>query len=130
MKHWILTLLAAVLCLTAAAQDTDDPNVARCETIFEYVLNDQPDSLYARMSDQVKSMITPQQLTNMMPQVEAQMGKYQTHTAWEKQEMMGHEVYVSLVSFEKSQLGMLIIFDNEGKMLGINMVDPAAIKKN
>jgi|GEM_PF-975391 len=142
MKRLILALLVAAVGMTASAQQqytevagsstqaAEDPNLARAELMFNYVLNNQADSLYANMSDQVKAAVEPQQLNGLLTQVEAQLGKYQSHEPWGMQQIMGHNAYVSLATFEKGQLGMLIVFDKMGKMLGINMVPPEAVKKN
>jgi len=142
MKRVIIAVwIVVAACLSAVAQqytdpvtdrtpDAVDPNFARAELMMTYVLNNQADSLYANMSDQVKGMLEPKQLEGLRTQMESMAGAYQSHEPWEMQEVMGHKAYVSLMTFEKSQLGMLIVFDKAGKMLGINMVPPEAIKKN
>ena len=56
------------------------------------------------------------------------MGKYTGHEAWNIQEIQGMKAYTSLVNFEKAQLGLVIVFDEDGKMLGINFVPANAIK--
>ena len=128
MKKILFALLMAC-SLTATAQETADPNVARAEKMFGFLLQNQADSLYENLSAQVKPMVQKQQFEGLMNQLEPQVGKYQKHGAWEVQQVMGQKCYVSMVQFEKTELGALVIFDAEGKMLGIQLVPPAAVKK-
>ena len=125
----ILVLLLMVSSLTATAQDVTDPYMARAEKMFGFLLQNQADSLYENMSAQVKGMVQKQQLEGILQKVEPQVGKYQKHGAWEVQEVMGQKCYVSMVQFEKTELGALVIFDAQGKMLGIQLVPPGAVKK-
>ena len=125
----ILFALLMVCSLTATAQETTDPNVARAEKMFGFLLQSQADSLYENLSAKVKPMVQKQQFEGLMKQLEPQVGKYQKHGAWEVQQVMGQKCYVSMVQFEKTELGALVIFDAEGKMLGIQLVPAAAVKK-
>ena len=128
MKRILLSLLM-VCSLTVTAQETADLNVARAEKMFGFLLQNQADSLYENLSAQVKPMVQKQQFEGLMKQMEPQVGKYQKHGAWEVQQVMGQNCYVSMVQFEKTELGALVIFDAEGKMLGIQLVPAAAVKK-
>lgn len=128
MKKILVSLLMAC-SLTATAQDLSDPNMARAEKMFGFLLQNQADSLYENMSAQVKPMVQKQQLEGIMKKVEPQVGKYQKHRKWETQEIMGQKCYVSMVQFEKTELGALVIFDPQGKMLGIQLVPADAVKK-
>ena len=128
MKKILFALLMAY-SLTATAQETADPNIARAEKMFGFLLQNQADSLYENLSAQVKPMVQKQQFEGLMKQLEPQVGKYQKHGPWEVQEVMGQKCYVSMVQFEKAELGALVIFDAEGKMLGIQLVPAAAVKK-
>ena len=128
MKKILVSLLMAC-SLTATAQDLSDPNMARAEKMFGFLLQNQADSLYENMSAQVKPMVQKQQLEGIMKKVEPQVGKYQKHGKWETQEVMGQKCYVSMVQFEKTELGALVIFDPQGKMLGIQLVPANAVKK-
>lgn len=125
----ILALLLTTLSLTAKAQDVADPNMARAEKMFGFLLQNQADSLYENLSAQVKPMVQKQQFEDILQKVESQVGKYQKHDAWETQEVMGQKCYVSMVQFENTELGALVIFDAQGKMLGIQLVPAAAVKK-
>ncbi len=128
MKNFLLSLLM-VCSLTATAQESADPNMERAEKMFGFLLDNKADSLYENLSAQVKTMVQKQQFEGILSKVETQVGKYQKHGAWEVQQVMGQKCYVSMVQFEKTELGALVIFDAEGKMLGIQLVPAAAVKK-
>ena len=128
MRNYLLSLLLAC-SLTAGGQESADPNMARAEKMFGFLLGNKADSLYENMSAQVKAMVQKQQFEGILDKVEPQVGRYQKHGAWEVQQVMGQKCYVSMVQFEKSELGALVIFDAKGKMLGIQLVPAAAVKK-
>lgn len=127
MKRLLLALFVG-FSLSAGAQ-TDDPNFARAEKMFTYVRSNQTDSLYANLSDKVKGMVQKSQLEGVFAKAEQMAGKYQNHSPWEVQTMMGQKAYVSAVKFESAELGVLVIFDTDGKMMGIQLVPVDAIKK-
>ena len=128
MKHFLLLLLMAC-SLAATAQESADLNMRRAEKMFDFLLNNNADSLYENLSAQVKPMVQKQQFEGILNKVEPQIGKYQKHSAWETQQIMGQKCYVTMVQFEKTELGALVIFDEEGKMLGIQLVPADAVKK-
>ena len=128
LKKFFISLLMAC-SLTATAQENTDPNTGRAEKMFGFLLDNQADSLYENLSAQVKPMVQKQQFDGILSKVEPQVGKYQKHSAWEVQQVMGQKCYVSMVQFEKTELGALVIFDAQGKMLGIQLVPPSAVKK-
>ena len=128
MKYYLLSLLMAC-SLTATAQGSADPNMGRAEKMFGFLLDNKADSLYENLSSQVKPMVQKQQFEGILNKVEPQVGKYQKHSEWEVQQVMGQKCYVSMVQFEKAELGALVIFDAAGKMLGIQLVPAAAVKK-
>ena len=129
MMKKIFILLLMACSLTATAQETADPNMARAEKMFGFLLKNQADSLYDNLSAQVKPMVQKQQFEGLLNKIEPQVGKYQKHGAWEIQQVMGQKCYVSMVQFEKTELGSLVIFDAKGKMLGIQLVPAEAVKK-
>lgn len=128
LKKFFISLLMAC-SLTATAQENTDLNMGRAEKMFGFLLDNQADSLYENLSAQVKPMVQKQQFDGILSKVEPQVGKYQKHSAWEVQQVMGQKCYVSMVQFEKTELGALVIFDAQGKMLGIQLVPPSAVKK-
>lgn len=113
----------------AGNEQSDEQDVARAEQLFAFVLEDQADSLYENMSDKVKPMVQKQQFKGILKQLEPAMGTYQKHEPWEVQELMGQKCYVSAVQFEKDKAGVVIVFDEQRKMLGIQFVPTSAIKK-
>ena len=128
MKYYLVSLLMAC-SLTATAQQSTDPNMGRAEKMFGFLLENKADSLYENLSAQVKPMVQKQQFEGILSKVEPQVGKYKKHGAWEVQQVMGQKCYVSMVQFEKTELGALVIFDAGGKMLGIQLVPAEAVKK-
>ncbi len=107
----------------------DDPNTARSELLLGKLLENKAQELYDNMSDQVKGQVQPSMLEGIITKLESQVGKYQGHEAWEIQQIQGMKAYTTLANFEKSQLGFFIIYDENGKMLGMNFVPAEAIKK-
>lgn len=128
MKKSLFALLF-FFSLTAAAQESVDPNICRAEKMFGFLLENKADSLYENLSAKVKPMVQKQQFEGILNQIESQIGKYQKHGDWEVQQVMGQKCYVSMVQFEQAELGALVIFDAEGNMLGIQLVPAAAVKK-
>ena len=125
----LLTLFLMACSLTATAQNATDPNIVRAEKMFDFVLQNKADSLYDNLADQMKSMVQKNQLDNVLTKLEPQVGKYQKHSPWEVQELMGQKCYVSMVQFEKTELGAVVVFDAQGKMMGIQLVPAGAVKK-
>ncbi len=108
----------------------EDPNFARSEQMLNLLLQDKGLELYDNMSDKVKSQAQLSMFDGILAKVESQLGKYLNHEPWEIQQIQGMQAYTSLVNFERGQLGLIIIFDEVGKMMGINFVPAQAIKKN
>jgi tRNA A37 N6-isopentenylltransferase MiaA len=118
-----------MLCPISGMAQEKDTNIDRAEQMFVFLLQDQADSLYENLSEKVKPMVQKQQFKGILKQLEQQAGPYQKHGSWEIQEIMGQKCYVSMVQFEKAELGALVIFDTDLKMLGIQLVPASAVKK-
>ena len=116
--------------ITAVPAPADDPNTARSEQIFNYLLENKSQELYDNLADQMKSQIQPAMFEGALSQVESKVGKYQSHEPWQIRELQGNKAYTSLVNFENAQLGMVIVYDEQGKVLGFNIVPAQAIKAN
>lgn len=114
----------------AVPAPADDPNTARSEHIFNYLLENKSQELYDNLADQMKSQVQPAMFDNALSQVESKVGKYQSHEPWQIQQLQGNKAYTSLVNFENAQLGMVIVYDEQGKVLGFNIVPAQAIKAN
>ena len=100
----------------------DDPLAARSEQMFDYMLNNKSQELYDNMSEQIQSQTTAQTFDGAMSKVEQQMGKYQSHDAWRIQEIQGLNTYSTLLHFDKGAMGLFIVYDEDGKMKGMNLV--------
>ena len=107
----------------------DDPKTITSEQVLNYVLNDQSQELYDLLSDKVKSQVQPAMLEHVLTQVESKAGKYQSHDPWEIQETQGMKAYTSILSFENIRLGLIIVYDEVGKMMGFNFVPAQVIGK-
>ena len=113
---------------TSIPAPDDDPNTIRSEELLGYMLNNQGQALYESLSDKVKEQVKPEMFNGALTQIESKVGKYQSHEPWAIQELQGMKAYTSLMNFEKGQLGMVIVYDEEGKTMGINLVPPQALK--
>ncbi len=123
-------LLATILPVIAMAQENDDKqNTVRAEQFFAFLLQDQADSLYDNLAEEVKPLVQKQQFKGIVKQLEPQVGHYLKHSPWETQEMMGQKCYVSLVQFDKAELGAIVVLNTQKKLLGIQLVPPSAVKK-
>lgn len=118
-----------MLCPVLGMAQEKDIHIDRAEQMFTFLVQNQADSLYENLSDKVKPMVKKQQFEGVLKQLEQQAGSYQKHGSWEVQEIMGQKCYVSMVQFEKTELGALVIFDTDLKMLGIQLVPASAVKK-
>lgn len=114
----------------AVLADPDDPNVKRSEQMLTYLIEDNSQEIYNMMADQVKQRFEPSNLGGAITAMESQMGKYQSHGPWKSQVIKGRKAYLTLMSFEKEEVGMMIFFDNDGKVLGLSPVDPNIVKDN
>lgn len=124
----VLAMLACSFNMLKA--QTADPNIPRAERMFQYVLDDKSDSLYANMDASVQGMITPKQFVGLLGQIEAQAGKYQSHGSWTTENVMGMTAYVCPMKFANADLACLVIFSESGKMKGLQMVPAEMLKKN
>ena len=115
--------------VTKSVADPSDPMTVRSELMLKNILENNSTMLYDNLADNVKSQTKPETFENILTQVESQAGKYLGHEPWEKQQIQGHEAYMSLMNFEKGQLRLLIVYDKDGKIAGLNFL-PAQPKKN
>ena len=104
-------------------------NAEQYRELLNYVLQDQGQALYESLSDKVKSQAKPEIFNGTLAQIESKMGKYQSHESWVIQEIQGMKAYTSMMSFEKGQLGLVVVYDEDGKVMGINLVPAKALKK-
>ncbi|MBQ3732198.1 MAG: DUF5106 domain-containing protein [Muribaculaceae bacterium] len=110
------------------AASPDDPNVESSEKMINYIIEDNSPEIYNLMADQVKQKFQPDSFTGTIGMMESQMGKYISHGSWMNQVISGRKAYLTLMDFEKGDVGMMILFDNDGKVLGITPVNPQILK--
>ena len=107
----------------------DDPNYMRSDMIFNYILKNKSAELYDNLADKVKSQTKVETFDNIIGQIEQQFGKFNNREAWETQQVQGVTAYTSLMNFEKGQLRLFLVYDEDGKVMGFNFV-PVAPKKD
>ncbi len=134
MTSYILKIIFYLLILVSpicglAQEKSNDKNIARAEQMFNFLLQNQADSLYDNLSETVKPIVQKQQFQGILKLMEPQVGFYKKHGPWEIQEMAGHKCYVSMVQFEKAELGAVVVLDPQRKLMGIQLVPPTAVKK-
>lgn len=100
----------------------DDPNTARCEQVMGYLIDNKSQDLYDSLSETMKGKVKPDTFENAFSGVESKAGKYVGHEPWQVQEVKGIKAYKSLLNFENAQLSLLITYDNNGKVTGLNIV--------
>ncbi len=113
----------------AVLAPANDPNTARSEQMLGLLLENKAQELYDNLSDKVKGQVQLAAFEGILEKLEGKLGKYQGHQAWEIQQIQGAKAYTTLANFEKSSLGFLIVYDEDGKILGVNFVPAQAIKK-
>ena len=106
----------------------DDPKVARSEELLSMFLENKSQELYDSLSDDMKAKLEPNTFEGAISQIESKVGKYQNHETWNIQKFQGMNAYTTLVNFEKSPLGLLIIYDETGKLFGFKLVPPQVVK--
>ena len=105
----------------------DDPYTSHSEQMLTYLLEGNGQGVYDNLAENIKSQTQPSTFDEGLAQVESKVGKYQSHEAWQIQEMPNMKAYTSVLNFEKTKLALVIIYDNDGKMAGFNLVPAQAI---
>ena len=107
----------------------DDPNTYRSEQIKNFILNNQGEEIYNRISDKVKGQVNTATFENILTQVEGQAGKYQSHEEWLIQQIRGVKAYASVMNFEKAKLALILVYDEQGDIIGMNFAPAEALKQ-
>ena len=115
--------------ITFTPAPADDPKTILSEQVLNYVLNNQSQELYEMLADVVKEQVEPAKLENILTQVESKAGKYQSHDPWEIQEAQGMKAYTSILTFENIRLGLMVVYDEVGKLMGFNFVPAQVLGK-
>lgn len=122
--------VVALLCstLTSWAQDAGD-GVQHAEKVFRWVLDNESDSLYESMSDDLRKMVQREQLKGVMAQAESLAGRYQEHGSWTSDQADSLSVYASTLTFEHAQLNFVVTFDSQWRVHGVRLL-PVAEKES
>ena len=100
----------------------DDPYTSHSEQMMTYLLEGNGQGVYDNLADNIKSQAQPSTFEEGLAQIESQVGKYQSHEPWQIQEIQNRKAYTSVMNFEKTKLALVIVYDNDGKMAGFNLV--------
>ncbi len=106
----------------------DDPKTIMSEQVLTYMIENKSQEIYDLMSEKVKEKVKPTSFDGAIAKIESKMGKYQGHEPWQIQHIHGNNAYTTLLNFEKSQLSVVLLYDEAGKVLGFNLVPAEAIK--
>ena len=105
-----------------------DSNSIRCDLMLKYILDNNTQMLYDNLADNIKSQAKPETFEGLLGKIEEQAGKYIGHEPWEKQQIQGHDAYMSLMNFENQTLRLIFIYDKDGKILGFNFSPVQPVK--
>ncbi len=123
MRFGLLVLvLLLMIPLMAQAQQSDRAQEAR--DLVETLIGGDVASVYDQFSDQIKGMITADQLAQSMAGVEQQFGAFVAITNVE--EDAANNLVVVTVRFEQATLDARIVYDADDKIAGLNFVPSAS----
>ena len=109
--------------LSTRPAPADDPLVASSESLLNYIIENKYQEIYDNMSDIVKTKAAPETFDGAFAQVESVQGKYQSHESWEIQDMPNNmTAYTSVLHFEKGDMKIFFILEENGKIKGMNMM--------
>ena len=114
--------------MSADPASPDDPNTSRSESILNMFVNNQYNELYECLDDETKAKAEPSALDGALTKAEETFGNYQGHQPWEIRYFRKNKAYTSVLNFEKGDAGILIIYDENGKISGTSIVPVQIIK--
>ena len=76
----------------------------------------------------MKATTQPETFDGVITKAEGQLGKYQSHEPWKIQSLRGAKVYTSMMKFENSEAGLVIMYTPDGKVTGFSILPPQAIR--
>ena len=106
----------------------DDPNFVHCDQMLNYLLNNQYNELYNCLTDDLKSKTKPDDLNGALTKTEEMFGKYKSNEPWEIRKYQEYKTYCSILNYEKGKAGLIIIFDENGKVSAVTFVPDQVIK--
>ncbi len=119
-----LLILLVLLIVPMVVQAQQSDRAQQAQTLIETLLNGDVASVYAQANDQVKGMITEDQLAAGMAGMEQQFGAFQAIIG--VSEDQAQNLVVVTVQFEKGALDAHVVYDADGKVAGLNFVPSAS----
>ncbi len=114
--------------MSADPASPDDPNTSLSESILNMFVNNQYNELYELLDDETKAKAQPTALDGAMSKAKEMYGEYKGHQPWEIRYFRQSKAYTSILNMEKGDAGILIIFDENGKIKGTSIVPAQIIK--
>lgn len=118
----LLFFLLSLLPLTMMAQEDSEEVVRRADHIFSFLQHDQADSLYDVLAYDMRQMVTREQLSGVMQQVEQQAGNYREHSQWEVVHRDSLTVCSTTCFFENGRLALVMAFDDAWLLHGLRLM--------
>ena len=120
--HRLLSLLFTLLPLSLMAQEGNGEAVRRAEQVFSLLLNDQTDSLYDALADDMRHLVTKEQLKGGMKQIEQLAGSYREHGEWNVDSQDSQTICSSTCFFESGELSVVVVFDEAWMVHGLQLM--------
>lgn len=118
----LLLLFFTLMPLATLAQGSDDEAMRHAEQVFTFMLQDQVDSLYDTLADDMRHMVTKEQLHGGMTQAEQLAGSYREHGEWTVNRQDSLTICSSTCFFENGKLSVVMVFDEMWKLHGLQLV--------
>ena len=100
----------------------DDPNTIRCEEVLNHFIKNEYEDLYKLLNDDLKAKSNAKEMDGALAKSEQMLGKYQSHDAWELHKFHDYKTYAAILHYEKGDAGIMIIFENDGKIKAMSFV--------
>ena len=118
----LLPLFFVMMPLATMAQGNDDETMRHADKVFTFMLQDQIDSLYDVLAEDMRHMVTKEQLRGGMKQAEQLVGTYHHHGEWTVSHQDSLTICSSTCFFENGKLSVLMAFDDAWKLHGLQMM--------
>ena len=118
----LLFFFVALLPLSLMAQESNGEAVRQAEQVFSFIQQDQADILYERLADDMRKMVTKNQLGGAMQQAEQLVGKYQKHGEWNVNQQDTLTICSSKCFFENGELSVVMVFDKDWMIHGLHLM--------
>lgn len=101
----------------------DSGEAARhAEHIFSLLQHDSVDSLYERLADDMRQMLTKDRLKGVMKQAEQLAGAYREHGEWTVNRQDTLTICSSSCLFENGELSVVVVFDDAWMIHGMHLM--------